>query len=52
MQYVALQMMIAELFWLEGRQSSFIWPITYTSMTNQFEQAEELLRREPSDCQP
>ena len=46
MQYVALQMMIAKHFgWKVGKFFYFIYD-------NQFEQAEELLRREPSDCQP
>ena len=51
MQYVALQMMIAKHFgWKVGKFFYFINNLhTYD---NQFEQAEELLRREPSDCRP
>ena len=51
MQYVALQMMIAKHFgWKVGK---FIYFINNLHIyDNQFEQAEELLRREPSDCQP
>ena len=51
MQYVALQMMIAEHFgWKVGKFFYFINNLHIYD--NQFEQAEELLRREPSDCQP
>ena len=51
MQYVALQMMIAKHFgWKVGKFFYFINNLH--SYDNQFEQAEELLRREPSDCQP
>ena len=51
MQYVALQMMIAKHFgWKVGKFFYFI--NTLHIYDNQFEQAEELLRREPSDCQP
>jgi len=51
MQYVALQMMIAKHFgWKVGK---FFYLINNLHIyDNQFEQAEELLRREPSDCQP
>ena len=51
MQYVALQMMIAKHFgWKAGK---FFYYINNLHIyDNQFEQAEELLRREPSDCQP
>ena len=51
MQYVALQMMIAKHFsWKVGK---FFYYINNLHIyDNQFEQAEELLRREPSDCQP
>ena len=51
MQYVALQMMIAKHFgWNVGK---FFYYINNLHIyDNQFEQAEELLRREPSDCQP
>ena len=51
MQYVALQMMIAKHFgWKVGNFFYFINNLHIYD--NQFEQAEELLRREPSDCQP
>ena len=51
MQYVALQMMIAKHFgWKVGK---FFYYINNLHIyDNQFEQAHELLRREPSDCQP
>ncbi|MBF0787304.1 MULTISPECIES: thymidylate synthase [unclassified Streptococcus] len=51
MQYVALQMMIAKHFsWKVGKFFYFINNLHIYD--NQFEQAEELLRREPSECQP
>ena len=51
MQYVALQMMIAKHFgWKVGKFFYFINNLHIYD--NQFEQAEELLRREPSDCKP
>ena len=51
MQYVALQMMIAKHFgWKVGKFFYFINILHIYD--NQFEQAEELLRREPSDCRP
>ena len=51
MQYVALQMMIAKHFgWKIGKFFYFINNLHIYD--NQFEQAEELLRREPSDCHP
>ena len=51
MQYVALQMMIAKHFgWKVGKFFYFINNLHIYD--NQFEQAEELLRRGPSDCQP
>ena len=51
MQYVALQMMIAKhVGWKVGKFFYFINNLHIYD--NQFEQAEELLRREPSDCQP
>ena len=51
MQYVALQMMIAKHFgWKVGKFFYFINNLHIYD--NQFEQAKELLRREPSDCQP
>lgn len=51
MQYVALQMMVAKHFgWKVGKFFYFINNLHIYD--NQFEQAEELLRREPSDCQP
>lgn len=51
MQYVALQMMTAKHFgWKVGKFFYFINNLHIYD--NQFEQAEELLRREPSDCRP
>ena len=51
MQYVALQMMIAKHFgWKVGKFFYFINNLHIYD--NQFEQTQELLRREPSDCQP
>ena len=51
MQYVALQMMIAKhLGWKVGKFFYFINNLHIYD--NQFEQANELLRREPSNCQP
>ena len=51
MQYVALQMMIAKHFgWKVGKFFYFINNLHIYD--NQFEQAEEILRREPSGCQP
>lgn len=51
MQYVALQMMIAKHFgWKVGKFFYFINNLHIYD--NQFEQAEELLRREPSESQP
>lgn len=51
MQYVALQMMIAKHFgWKVGKFFYFINNLHIYD--NQFEQAQELLRREPSNCQP
>ena len=51
MQYVALQMMIAKHFgWKVGKFFYFINNLHIYD--NQFEQAEELLRREPSVCHP
>ena len=51
MQYVALQMMIAKHFgWKVGKFFYFINNLHIYD--NQFDQAEELLRREPSDCRP
>ena len=51
MQYVALQMMIAKhCGWKVGKFFYFINNLHIYD--NQFEQAEELLRREPSDCHP
>ena len=51
MQYVALQMMIAKHFgWKVGKFFYFINNLHIYD--NQFEQANELLRREPSNCQP
>ncbi len=50
MQYVALQMMIAKHFGWKAGKFSTILIITFISI-NQFEQAQELLRREPSNCQ-
>ena len=51
MQYVALQMMIAKHFsWKVGK---FFYYINNLHIyDNQFEQAQELLKRKPSDCQP
>ena len=51
MQYVALQMMIAKHFgWKVGKFFYFINNLHIYD--NQFEQAQELLRREQSNCQP
>lgn len=51
MQYVALQMMIAKHFgWKVGKFFYFVNNLHIYD--NQFEQAEELLRRTPSNCQP
>ncbi len=51
MQYVALQMMIAKHFgWKVGKFFYFVNNLHIYD--NQFEQAEELLRREATDCQP
>ena len=51
MQYVALQMMIAKHFgWKVGKFVYFINNLHIYD--NQFEQAEELLRREATNCQP
>ena len=51
MQYVALQMMIAKHFgWKLGKFFYFINNLHIYD--NQFEHAEELLRQEPSNCQP
>lgn len=51
MQYVALQMMIAKHFgWKVGKFFYFINNLHIYD--NQFEQANELLRRDPSDRQP
>lgn len=51
MQYVALQMMIAKHFgWKLGKFFYFVNNLHIYD--NQFEQAEELLRRTPSECQP
>ncbi|MDO4667270.1 MAG: thymidylate synthase [Streptococcus sp.] len=51
MQYVALQMMIAKHFgWKVGKFFYFVNNLHIYD--NQFEQANELLRREPSQCQP
>ena len=51
MQYVTLQMMIAKHFgWKVGK--FFYYVNNLHIYDNQFEQAEELLKREPSDCQP
>ena len=50
-KYVALQMMIAKHFgWKVGKFFYFINNLHIYD--NQFEQAEELLKRQPSDCQP
>lgn len=51
MQYVALQLMIAKHFgWKLGKFFYFINNLHIYD--NQFDNAEELLRREPTDCQP
>ena len=51
MQYVALQMMIAKHFgWKLGKFFYFINNLHIYD--NQFEHAEDLLRRKPSNCQP
>ncbi|MGT2907423.1 thymidylate synthase [Streptococcus dentiloxodontae] len=51
MQYVALQMMIAKHFgWKIGKFFYFINNLHIYD--NQFDNAEELLSREPSDCHP
>lgn len=51
MQYVALQMMIAKHFgWKVGKFFYFINNLHIYD--NQFDQAEELLKREPTACQP
>ena len=51
MQYVALQMMIAKHFgWKVGKFFYFVNNLHIYD--NQFEQAEELLRREPTNCTP
>ena len=51
MQYVALQMMIAKHFgWKVGKFYYFINNLHIYD--NQFDQAEELLRREATNCQP
>ena len=51
MQYVALQMMISKHFgWKVGKFFYFINNLHIYD--NQFEQAEELLRREATNCQP
>ena len=51
MQYVALQMMIAKHFgWKVGKFFYFFNNLHIYD--NQFEQAEELLRREATNCQP
>ena len=51
MQYVALQMMIAKHFgWKVGKFFYFVNNLHIYD--NQFEQANELLRREPAECQP
>ena len=51
MQYVALQMMIAKHFgWKVGK--FFYFMNNLDIYDNQFEQAEELLRREATNCQP
>lgn len=51
MQYVALQMMIAKHFgWKVGK--FFYYVNNLHIYDNQFDQAQELLRREPSNCQP
>lgn len=51
MQYVALQMMIAKHFgWKVGKFFYFVNNLHIYD--NQFDNAEELLRREPTDCKP
>ena len=51
MQYVALQMMIAKHFgWKVGKFFYFVNNLHIYD--NQFEQAEELLQREPTNCTP
>lgn len=51
MQYVALQMMVAKHFgWKVGKFFYFVNNLHIYD--NQFDNAEELLRREPTDCQP
>ena len=51
MQYVALQMMMAKHFgWKVGK--FFYYVNNLHIYDNQFDQAQELLRREPSNCQP
>lgn len=51
MQYVALQMMIAKHFgWQVGKFFYFVNNLHIYD--NQFEQAEELLKRQPTACQP
>ena len=51
MQYVALQMMIAKHFgWKVGKFFYFVNNLHIYD--NQFDNAEELFRREPTDCQP
>ncbi|VEE12235.1 thymidylate synthase [Streptococcus anginosus] len=51
MQYVALQMMIAKHFgWKVGKFFYFVNNLHIYD--NQFEQAKELLRREPTNCTP
>ena len=51
MQYVALQMMIAKHFgWKVGKFFYFVNNLHIYD--NQFEQAQELLRRDPTDCKP
>ncbi len=51
MQYVALQMMVAKHFgWKVGKFFYFVNNLHIYD--NQFEQAQELLRREPSACHP
>ena len=51
MQFVALQMMIAKHFgWKVGKFFYFVNNLHIYD--NQFDNAEELLRREPTDCQP
>ena len=51
MQYVALQMMIAKHFgWKVGKFFYFVNNLHIYD--NQFSQAQELLERQPTDCQP